>query len=301
MNHSDVKSELTPAYSIVPLPHGRHSVRSEAHGETFHPQVGPEVEARCVYFHPMRIEERIKSSRKPLCLWDIGLGSAGNAINLIREHEHIKGGIELHSFDASLAPLKFALGHSELLGYMCGFESLVEQLIQEKVIQFQWGQLEVCWHLHLGDLREGYPDDSISSTCPEAVLYDPYSPAKNPELWSLKAFQTIREKLKAPCTLATYSRSTSVRVAMLCAGFFVGKGGEVGEKEETTVAATHPELVEPLLDALWLRKVMHSTNAEPITHLPHKRSFVRPSTWSKLIQHPQFEQYSFAHDLPVRH
>jgi hypothetical protein len=293
--------DITSAFSIVPLPDGRHSVRSEVHGETFHPQVGPEVEARCVYFNPMRIEQRIANSVGSFHLWDIGLGSAGNAINLIREHAHIQGDIVLHSFDATLEPLNFALGQSDLLGYMRGFESQIEQLIQEKVSLFQWGKLNVSWHLHLGDLRNGYPGDSILNHGPEAVLYDPYSPAKNPELWSLKAFNRVREKLVSPCTLATYSRSTSVRVAMLCAGFFVGVGGEVGEKEETTVAATHPGLVESLLDDVWLKKVMNSTNAEPITQIPHNRSFVQQSTWSKLIQHPQFEKYSFASELPVRH
>jgi hypothetical protein len=113
MHKNRVDMEMTSPYSIVPLSKGRHSVRSEVHGETFHPQVGPEVEARCVYFNPMRLGQRISNSLGPFCIWDIGLGSAGNAINLVREHTHIHGEIDLHSFDSTLEPLKFALGQSQ--------------------------------------------------------------------------------------------------------------------------------------------------------------------------------------------
>ena len=285
----------------MPLPGGLHSLRSEVQGETFHPKVGPETEARCVYFRPMRIEQRLKESPGSFCAWDIGLGGAGNAINLIREHHHIEAELELHSFDTTLEPLIFALNQVALLDYMKGFESFVEHLIQDGVARFRWGSLNVYWRVHLGDLRKGYPDISVFKKYPEAVLYDPYSPGKNPELWSLRAFECLRKCLCEPCNLATYSRSTSVRVAMLCAGFFVGKGGGVGQKEETTVAATHPALIEPLLDATWLERVKISTSAEPIDDIPHQRSSISQSTWSKLIQHPQFEKYSFDSTLPVRH
>ena len=249
--------ESSSIYSLVPLAGGLYSVRSDMHGETFHPKVGPETEARCVYFKPMRIEDRLKAAEGPFCVWDIGLGSAGNVLNLIRDHGHIANDLELDSFDATLEPLRFGLAKASLLKYMDGFEFHVDQLIQTGITQFKLGELRVTWRVHLGDIRNGYDAFPSLKREPQAVLYDPYSPAKNPELWSLKAFENLRKHLNIPCSLATYSRSTCVRVAMLCAGFYVGKGGEVGEKEETTVAATHSGLIEPLLDAAWLVKVMN--------------------------------------------
>jgi hypothetical protein len=179
---------------------------------------------------------------------------------------------------------------------------ILNVFIQKKMIQFQWGKLE-C-HLALA-FREtsgtGIPKVPIFNHDPQAVLYDPYSPAKNPELWSLRGLQEDSEKTCSPVHAGDLFTQHERACRYALRGFFVGVGGEVGEKEETTVAATHPELVEPLLDDLWLKRVMNSTNAEPISQVPHKRSFIQQSTWSKLMQHPQFEKYSFASELSVRH
>jgi len=81
----------------------------------------------------------------------------------------------------------------------------------------------------------------------------------------------------------------------------VGRGGEVGEKEETTVAATAPDLVGPLLDEPWLKKIRNSTNGEPIREVPHTRSFLKRDTWERLLKHPQFSTLEVDLELPVRH
>jgi queuine tRNA-ribosyltransferase len=279
-------------FSIVSLGEELHSVRSERYGETFHPKVGPQVEARCVYFQPMQIMQRLETAQDPFCVWDIGLGSAGNILNLIREHRHIRAHLDLHSFDMTLEPLLFAIRHAGKLPYLEGFESILEVFTRQGQVTFTHGKLSIQWHLHLGDLRDGFDGPSSKSMSPDAVMYDPYSPLKNPELWSLPAFSRLRHSLVSAATLATYSRSTSVRVALLLAGFFVGQGGAVGEKEETTVAATQDGLIDFLLDEQWLAKVRKSTNAEPMTDKPYQRGRIKSDTWKKLVQHPQFVPYS---------
>lgn len=285
----------------MPLSDGRYSVRSEVHQETFHPQVGAQEEARCVYFRPMHLRERLQHSTDAFCVWDIGLGGAGNALNLIRDHQDLNARMVLHSFERCLKPLVFALQHAPKLDYLHGFESYIEQLIRDQRVIFKVGDLELDWRLHMCDLREGYGQLSMKPRSADAIMYDPYSPAKNPELWSLPAFTRLREALSSPVTLATYSRSTSVRVGLLLAGFFVGRGGEVGEKEETTVAATLPDLVGPLLDEHWLKKIRNSTNGEPIRQVPHTRSYLTSETWKRLLQHPQFLSLAVDLELPVRH
>lgn len=285
----------------MPLADGTFSVRSEVHQETFHPQVGAQEEARCVYFQPMRLRERFMSARNAQCVWDIGLGSAGNALNLIRDHQDLNASLQLHSFEVSLEPLNFALRHADKLHYLNGFHSHLSRLMEHGQSRFKTGELDVTWTLHMCDLREGYGCVPQGTKTADAIMYDPYSPAKNPELWSLPAFKRLHERLEGPATLSTYSRSTSVRVALLLAGFYVGRGGEVGEKEETTVAATVPDLVGPLLDELWLKKIRNSTNGEPIRAVPHTRSFLKPDTWERLLTHPQFSSLEVDLELPVRH
>jgi hypothetical protein len=83
-------------------------------------------------------------------------------------------------------------------------------------------------------------------------------------MWSLGHFQRLRAALSEPCTLTSYSRSTSVRVTLALSGFCVGRGTATGEKNETTVAATHRELLAEPLGREWLGRVRRSTKAAPL-------------------------------------
>jgi hypothetical protein len=92
-------------------------------------------------------------------------------------------------------------------------------------------------------------------------LFDPYSPAANPGMWTREVFRAIRERADADCTVTSYSRSTVTRARLMLAGWCVGRGVATGEKTETTVAATKlDELREPL-GRDWLERVRRSTAA----------------------------------------
>jgi hypothetical protein len=103
------------------------------------------------------------------------------------------------------------------------------------------------WHLHLGDFRDEMlrPDLPL----PHAIFYDPYSPRSNVEMWTLEHFCNLRRRLghAVPCLLSNYTRSRPVRVTLLMAGFVVGVGTAIGEKEETTLASNDTqEILRPL-------------------------------------------------------
>ena len=102
----------------------------------------------------MRLEQRWGSRCNELCVWDVGLGSAGNALHLMRAHEKTPRKLRLHSFDKTLGGLRFALDHAEKFPYLHGFERPLETLMQESEVHFQWQHLEVHWKLHLGDLSQ---------------------------------------------------------------------------------------------------------------------------------------------------
>jgi hypothetical protein len=109
-------------------------------------------------------------------------------------------------------------------------------------------------------------------------------------LWSLEVFEALRDHVAPdrPCLLATYSRSTVVRVALLLAGFYVGRGRPVAGKEETTVACDRVELLEQPLDPAWLARAMRSSSAEPIRDGRYAAKPLSEPTRQRLSQHPQF-------------
>jgi tRNA U34 5-methylaminomethyl-2-thiouridine-forming methyltransferase MnmC len=126
---------------------------------------------------------------------------------------------------------------------------------------------------------------------PHAIFYDPFSPAKNPAMWTLPLFENLFRALDPArrCALTTYSRSTFVRATLLLAGFFVGSGHATGSKEETTIAANHLELIAEPLDLRWLNRAARSDSAEPLLEPVYRRQKLSAQTLERLRRHPQFD------------
>jgi hypothetical protein len=109
-------------------------------------------------------------------------------------------------------------------------------------------------------------------------------------MWTLPLFDRLHEQLdpRRPCALPTYSRSTILRVTLLLAGFFVGVGHATGEKEETTLAANTPDLLDEPLNARWLDRALRSHSAEPMFKPKWLVSPLSLQSRDRLRRHPQF-------------
>jgi hypothetical protein len=90
------------------------------------------------------------------------------------------------------------------------------------------------------------------------------------------------------CGMATYSRSTMLRVTLLLAGFYVGVGRATGEKEETTVASNTMDLVTEPLGRDWLMRAKRSSGAEPLWEPVYTQRRLARETWERLEAHRQF-------------
>lgn len=282
-------------YKIVRLKNGSHSVHSLAHGETFHPVIGPVAEAEALYVKQLRLAERFQKHHGEFVVWDVGLGAAANALTVVCALSQVRGSIRLISFDQTIEPLIFALASTNELGYLDGFTAQLRELISEKCVRCPVGQSTLEWRLCLGDFPAWLSTNAAHAfPKPDAILFDAFSPAKNPEMWTLPLFANLFNLLapERPCALATYSRSTMLRVSLLLAGFFVGSGHATGEKEETTIAANTAELITAPLDHAWLKRARKSTSAEPLGQPVYRQARLRSDTWERLQQHPQFRYLS---------
>src|SRR5204863_8412619 len=137
------------------------------------------------------------------------------------------------------------------LGYL--YTLIVPRIsfVAKRAVQFTSRKLLVEWHLALADFPAWLRSpEAARAPKPHAILFDPYSPARNPAMWTASLFLDLFAALDParPCSLATYSRSTMTRAALLLAGFHVGIGHATGLKEETTVAANSPALIDTPLD-----------------------------------------------------
>ena len=272
----------TSLFELVTVQSGARSLRSREFGETFHPVIGPMAEAVALHVRQQRLVARAAATEGPFVIWDVGLGAAANAVAVLeafaREGE---GRVELHSFDHTTAPLAFALAHAAALGYLAPHAPAIEHLLAEG----SWQAERLAWFFHSGDFRVSMS----AGPAPHAVIYDPYSPAANPELWTLEHFTALHAALHParPCLLSNYTRSTAVRVTLLLAGFYVGHGHATGEKDQTTIAANALDLLDEPLDRRWLERVARSTRSAPLraSALPGP---ISDADRQQLAAHPQF-------------
>jgi tRNA U34 5-methylaminomethyl-2-thiouridine-forming methyltransferase MnmC len=279
-------------YRLVKLASGAHSVHSLAHHETFHPVVGPAAEAGELYVRQLRLVERLRRHQGEFVIWDVGLGAAANPLTVLRAARDVPSSIRVLSFDHTLEPLKFALEHTQYLSYLAGFEPHLCKLLEDGHVSFSEGKLAVQWEAHLADFPALLTQPAaLAFPKPHAILFDAFSPARNPAMWTQPLFASLYRLLdpNRPCALPTYSRSTMLRVTLLLAGFHVGVGYATGEKEETTVAANTPALLSEPLGRRWLQRARRSTSAEPMWQPLYRQAPLSPQTWESLQSHPQFQ------------
>ena len=283
--------QTTDGYRIVTLANGVRSVHSLAHRETFHPVIGPVAEAEALYVHQLRLRERLATHTGEFVIWDVGLGAAANALTVLRATRDLACPVRLVSFDHTLEPLAFALAHAAELGYFDGAEVAVKQLLTDQCATVAEKARTVEWEVHVGDFPSLIASRAAEALPkPHAILFDAFSPAKNPAMWTLPLFKRMFALLDTsrPCAMPTYSRSTMLRVSWLLAGFSVGAGHATGEKEETTIAANSPSLISEPLGHNWLRRARRSTSAEPLHEAVYRQAPLAEETWAKLARHGQF-------------
>lgn len=284
-------------YQLVRLNNGICSVRSLVDAETFHPVVGPVAEAEALYVNQLRLRERLKNHSGEFVIWDVGLGAAANALTVLRATRDIACNIRLVSFDHTLEPLEFAMQHAAELGYFGGYEIHLQKLLHGHQVEFQDGKQSVNWEFHLGDFPTFLSNSKLKTKdskivpAPHVILFDAYSPARNPAMWTLPLFTNLFQllDLRRPCALPTYSRSTILRVTLLLAGFYVGVGHAIGEKEETTIAANDLSLIAEPLGRRWLDRARRSHSAEPMIEPVYRTEPLSAESWKRLQAHPQFQ------------
>jgi queuine tRNA-ribosyltransferase len=260
-------------------------IRDTASGEVMHSVNDPAREAHSLYVEQSRLLARLRvCAAQPLVVWDVGLGAAANAMAAILAVESSADTaarrLLLVSFENDLDSLKLALDHTRW------FKHLRHAAPRALLSDQRWinSGSTIEWLLLSGD----FAARKFEAPAPDIIFFDPFSFKTDSALWTLPAFRELaRVCSEKPAELFTYTYSTSVRAAMLAAGFYVAKGRGTGPKAETTIglsqhAANGPHDHE-LLGAEWLVKWRRSGAQAPFG------SGAEDTSWHDAVsEHPQF-------------
>jgi queuine tRNA-ribosyltransferase len=268
----------------------------------------PIEEARSLYVEQSRLVERLTEPvAAPLVVWDVGLGAGTNAMAAIQAVEAMQATaamqavearppagrplaaqrrLTLVSFENDLDSLKLALRHP------AWFRHLRHAAPRGLLADDRWSNAAagVDWLLLRGD----FSTTKFTAPLPDVIFFDPFSFKTDSALWTLAAFRELANLLSAKAVeLFTYSYSTSVRAALLAAGFYVAKGRGTGPKAETTIGLTPRAAMDAggrelshgreLLGEEWLAKWRRSDAQAPMGIDPNDAS------WHQAVRaHPQF-------------
>ena len=281
------RCEVVATRSGIPV------IRHRASGEVMHPGTGPAVEARDLYVRPSRLEERLRQpaptdgSGADLVLFDVGLGAASNAIAAWRVSESLPSTarrLEIVSFDHDLDALQLALEpeHAEAFGFPA--HDAAHTAATTLLAAGRYETPRTTWRLAFGEFLDALGREPAASA--DVVFWDMFTRGVNPHLWTVSAFHALRRACRAGATLHTYTTATSARSGLLLGGFAVGVGGRIGDREQTTIAATHhADLAQPL-DARWLARLARSAVAFPTDIPDDDRS--RAAALARVSALPQF-------------
>ncbi|MDQ3339940.1 MAG: tRNA guanosine(34) transglycosylase Tgt [Myxococcota bacterium] len=229
------------------------SIRHVPSGEIMHSVNDPDDEARRIYVEQSVAIADALAGKRDICVWDVGLGAAHNAMALITAlDDATHATVALESFELDLDAFQLTLANTKHFTHVR--HAAPHVLAHRK----QFTREHFTWTLHEGDFRDTFR----ASPQPDVIFYDPFSTKTDAQLWSLELFRALFAFLEKPVELFTYSASTAVRSSLLAAGFHVARGVPSGPKSETTIALTRvtPAFAKhPLLGHAWLERRARST------------------------------------------
>jgi len=113
--------------------------------------------------------------------------------------------------------------------------NIIKELVKNKLVNnnYEYDNHNVKINLLVCDALEGVKKLKLRF---DIIFHDPFSPKKNPELWTEEFFKELRKHIKADGVLTTYSCAGIVRRNLKAAGFEVKDGPCVGRRSPSTIA-----------------------------------------------------------------
>jgi len=98
----------------------------------------------------------------------------------------------------------------------------------------RWKNLNIT--IYLGDGRKTLVNNRQFLPAFNAIFQDPFSPKKNPALWSVEWFYFLKSVCAENVEMATYSSSISIRKSLIKAGWCIENARGFGQKKTMTRA-----------------------------------------------------------------
>lgn len=213
---------------------GSKTIFSPLFGEACHSTYGAKTETEIYYVKGCDIENKILKN-KSINILEIGFGTG---LGLICTFEKLNPlNLPILFVTTEIDPY-FLEHYNNQLNFLITKHSTHWTLVKDNMNAT----------ILIGDARTTLPNFNEYKF--DAIYQDAFSPKKNPTLWTVEWFATLKEKANSDCIMTTYSASSSIRKSMIKAGWKVDFGEKFSGKKSSTKATiqgeSNPQIVEHL-------------------------------------------------------
>ncbi|HOP61738.1 MAG TPA: MnmC family methyltransferase [Spirochaetota bacterium] len=238
---------------LIQTADGTSTLFLEEYDQTMHSDSGAYEESLLKHVYPSGV---LKLHQKNINVLDIGFGLGYNVLALIYEFQKTNKNSTLNIVslekDKTLHPFIKKIKFND-------DRDIIYSFIRDVYLEGKGSMGNINLEILFGDGREFLKE--MSGIKFDAVFQDPFSPSKNPEMWSVEYFSCINKLMSESAILTTYSSADHIRMAMIEAGLKTGIGPSVGRKREGTLASKS-ELPE-LLPEERIRQITGNIKSEP--------------------------------------
>lgn len=207
-----------PDWTPQPTEDGSFTFFSNEFGEAFHSQQGAKQEAFLKFAQATDLVEKAKQPQ--ICLLDVCYGLGYNTAAALETIWSVNPACVVMSYGLELdASVPLAAVAPPLID---SWSEPVQGILRTLAAQHQCSTSQLQAKLLIGDARQTIQHLNHAGVQADAILFDPFSPRRCPQLWTVEFFQQVARCLAPTGKLATYSRSASVRAAMQAAGLQIG-------------------------------------------------------------------------------
>lgn len=226
---------------------GSFTFFSEEFGETFHSQLGAREEAFLKFATATDLKQKAAQERVRLLdvCYGLGYNTAAALETIWAVNPHCQ--VELYGLELDDTVPRAAIAPPLIESW----SSSVQEVLQAIALEHSCKTSHLTATLYLGDARQTIQTVCNSGFQADAIFFDPFSPRRCPQLWTIDFFKLTARCLATTGKLTTYSRSASVRSALIEAGLHIGtipllSPGSSHEWSQGTVAAFDATVLHPL-------------------------------------------------------
>ncbi|WP_168565925.1 tRNA (5-methylaminomethyl-2-thiouridine)(34)-methyltransferase MnmD [Crateriforma spongiae] len=236
-NEADLQIQITDDGS-------RTLVRTDL-GDAYHSGCGAISESRHVYLNNSGVADRLQQGLATR-VFEVGLGTAMAALATIDLAQRFQTPLDYHAVDLRIPD-------AETLRQLNPESWIDDATLAERFLQWRSNTRSatapgrVDWTVSdtvrltvdLISLLDWPPAGTANDLKPfDAIYFDPFAPATDPQLWTESVFAKMRRHIAPEGRLVTYCVNRQVRDCMAAAGWSVDRvRGPVGGKREVLIAS----------------------------------------------------------------